>query len=524
MKRRTLIAGIGAMTLPLPAIAQPDKTRVLTYVPRTNLASLDPLAGQAQVSVTHGYAVFDTLYGLDASYHPHPQMAEGHTVSDDGLTWLIRLRPGLVFHDGQPVLARDCIASVVRWSKRDGFGVTLAAFVDAWESADDRTIRVRLKRPFPLLPSALGKCVTVPAFIMPERLARTDPFKQVTEVVGSGPYRFLPDEYDSGSRAAYARFEQYVPRDEPADMTAGGKRAYFDRLAWKMIPDASTVAVALQTGEVDWWELVQPDLVPLLAKNTGIKVDTFDPFGLPVFMRFNSLVPPFDNARLRKVVLSAVDQSRFMPAIGGDFPGAWRTCYSMFMCGLPQVNEIGASLMAGPKDYDRLRQEVHAAGYNGERVVIINPSDYALLAPVGEIMADTLKRIGMTVDLQQMDFATEMQRRASREPVEKGGWSIFAAFGAPAINPAENFYIHGRGAAGWFGWFSNPEIETLRDRWLVSPTEAEQTAVVDQIQRIAFEQAPSIPLGIIATRTAYQRGLTGYQPCSSSLMWNIRRA
>jgi peptide/nickel transport system substrate-binding protein len=265
MRRRTLIKAAATTLLPLPAIAQSNAT-TLRYVPQANLTVLDPVWTTAAVSGEHGYYVFDTLYAIDSKVQPRPQMAAGHSVSDDGRTWLIRLRDGLLFHDGTPVRAADCTASLARWIARDPYGQLLARFLDAWEAPDDRTIRVRLKQPFPRLLDALAKPVT-PAFIMPERLAKTDPNTPVTEMTGSGPYRFLKDEFVSGHQVGYAKFDRYVPRDEPADWLAGGKRASFERAFWKIIPDPATAAAALRAGEVDWWEWALPDLIPMLAKD-----------------------------------------------------------------------------------------------------------------------------------------------------------------------------------------------------------------------------------------------------------------
>ena len=266
MERRTLLKGAaaaaGGATLASPAVAQPARAAALRFVPQANLTALDPVWTSAIVTQMHGYHVYDTLYAVDGQLRPRPQMAEGHTVSDDGRVWRIRLREGLRFHDGEPVRAQDCAASLARWSKRDPFGQLLAASVDSWRAADDRTLEVRLTRPFPLLLDALAKPDANVPFVMPERLAATDANAQVGEVVGSGPYRFLPEEFVSGSRVAYARFDGYAPRQEPPDWASGGKVAHFPRVEWHILPDPATAAAALQSGEVDWLEQPLPTSSP----------------------------------------------------------------------------------------------------------------------------------------------------------------------------------------------------------------------------------------------------------------------
>jgi peptide/nickel transport system substrate-binding protein len=453
-------------------------------------------------------------------------MAEGHTVSDDGLTWNIRLREGLRWHDGEPVRAQDCAPSLARWSRRDTFGQSLGAVVDAWEAADDRTIRVKLKSRFPLLLEALAKPAAVVPFMMPERLARTDPFQQVTEMVGSGPYRFLRDEYVSGSRVAYAKFDGYVPRQEAASRTAGGKVAHFDRVEWTIMPDSATASAALQAGEIDWWEQINADLAPRLRRTRGVEVAVLNTLGYIGVARFNHLHAPFNNPAIRRALLGAITQEDFLRGVTGNDPSAFKQCLSMWPCGTPYESTTANTAMQGARDLDAVRAAIRAAGYNGEKVVIINPTDFPTIGPFGQIMADLLKRLGMNVDLVETDWGSVVQRRASKEPPERGGWSIFHTWwpGVSIINPAVNATLRGQGDRGWFGWYDNPRVEAAASQWLLAETEAEQKRLADVIQRESFEQVPILPLGQFFISTAYRSGLSGFVPGSGAYPWNVRRA
>jgi len=525
MRRRDVLAtGLAAMAA--PAYAQPARARTLRFVPQANLTSLDPIWTTAAVTENHGWTVFDTLYGMTDDLQVRPQMAEGHTVENNGLTWLIRLREGLRFHDGTPVRAQDCAASLARWARRDTFGQSLGAVVDAWEAADDRTVRIRLKSRFPLLREALGKPAAVVPFIMPERIARTDPFQQITEIVGSGPYRFLADEYVSGSRVAYAKFEGYAPRQEPASRTAGGKVAHMDRVEWTIIPDSATAAAALQAGEIDWWEQINADLAPRLRRARGVEVAVLNTLGYIGVARFNFLHPPFNNPAIRRALLGAINQDDYLRGVTGNDPSAFRQCLSMWPCGTSYESATANDLLRAPRDLDRVRAEIRTAGYNGEKVVIINPTDFPTIGPFGQITADVLRRVGMNVDLVETDWGSVVQRRASRETPERGGWSIFHTWwpGVSIINPAVNATLRGQGNSGWFGWYENPRVEQAAAQWLVAETEAEQKRLADAIQRESFEQVPILPLGQFFISTAYRSGLTGFVPASAALPWNIRRA
>jgi peptide/nickel transport system substrate-binding protein len=529
MHRRSLLKGGAALAVApvaAPAIAQPARAATLRFVPQANLTALDPIWTSAIVTQMHGYHVYDTLYAVDGQLRPQPQMAEGHEVSPDGRTWRIRLRQGLKFHDGEPVRAADCAASLARWARRDPFGQILATQVDEWRAADDRTLEVRLKRPFPLLLEALAKPDANVPFIMPERLARTDANTQISEVVGSGPFRFVRGEFVSGSRVVYERNADYVPRQEPADWASGGKVAHFPRVEWHILPDPATAAAALQSGEVDWLDQPLSDLVPTLQRNRNIQIDVLNPPGLMSIMRLNHLQPPFNDLKVRQAVALAVDQSDYMRSTLGDDRSTWRECRSLFPCGTPYGVEDLSELNAGPRSLDRARAALQASGYRGEKVVIINPTDFPLIGPHGQVTADRLRRIGMNVELAETDWGTVVQRRVRTEPVDRGGWSIFHTYGSSLayLNPAVSSLVKGPGASGWFGWYDSPRMGELIQAWFDAPDAQQQATLANQINKLAQDDVATIPLGQFTIRSAWRRSLTGHLKGSMPYPWGVRPA
>ncbi len=513
-------AALGAKS----ALAQRRDPRELRFITAVGLTVLDPIWTASLVTLNHAYGVYDALYGIAQDLSPRPQMVAGHTVSSDELTWEFKLRDGLLFHDGEPVRARDAVASMKRWWRRDSFGQLVAAVTDSLEPTDDKTFRLKLKKPFPHLLVALSRVGALTCFVMPERHALTDPYQQVKEMIGSGPYRFLADEFNAGSRAVYARFDKYVPRAEPAARTSGGKVAHFDRITWYTMPDSATAANAMQAGEMDWWEYTPTDLQPLMEKSKGITVQPKDPYNWYGIARFNHLQPPFNNPKLRRAVLAAVNQEDYMRAGFGDDERTWRTCRAMMACGVPGVTEFGkAEMPALP--VEAARKLVAESGYKGERAVVLAPMDYPQLGAFGHVTADLLKRIGMNVDFQPMDWGTMIARQANRDTVEKGGWSMFHTSGSmpSMLNPALNMYIRGQGAKGWTGWYENEQIEALNQEWLASPTTANQTTLFDKMQRILFDDPPFLPLGQYGVFTVRRNDITGILDGSASYPWNVRR-
>jgi peptide/nickel transport system substrate-binding protein len=509
-----------------PHISRAAASKVLRFIPQADLAVLDPVWTTAYVTRNHGLMVFDTLFGVDAAFQPQPQMVGGVETSADGKQWTLTLRDGLTFHDGSPVLARDCVASVQRWGKRDSFGQALMAVTDELSAPTDRTIVFKLKQPFPLLPSALGKISTNFCPIMPERLAKTDPFTQVTEMVGSGPYRFKADERVPGAKLVYERFAEYVPRPSGTpDWLTGPKVANFDRVEWSVIPDATTALGALQSGEADWWEQPTFDLLPLLRKDAKIKLEVLDPSGSPSMMRFNHLFPPFDNPAVRRAILGAVIQADFMTAVAGTDPEGWRDRVGYFPPGSPLASDVGMAVLEGPRDYDKVKRDLAAAGYKNEKVVVMVASDFPVLNAMGMVGADTLQKAGMNVDLQTTDWGSIVQRRASKKPPADGGWNVFfTSFnGIDQFTPAGHLGLRGNGGNGWFGWASDPKLEELRAAWFAAPDTAAQKEIGRQIQAEAFDSVPYIPIGQYFQPTAY-RGSLEWMVKGCPIFWGVRKA
>jgi len=527
MRRRTfLAASAAALATPLgaPSIGRAAGARVLKFIPQSDVTILDPIWTTAYVTRNHGFMLFDTLYGVDASFAAQPQMVAGHTTENDGKLWKLTLREGLKFHDGQPVLARDCVASIKRWGARDPFGQTLLAFTDELSAGDDKTIVFRLKQPFPLLPDALGKPGSNFCAIMPERLANTDPFKAITEMVGSGPFTFKADERVVGSRAVYERNAAYVPRaGGTPDWTAGPKIVNFDRVEWHVIPDYSTAAGAMQSGEMDWWENPTIDLLPVL-RSAKVTVVTTDPTGLIGCMRLNELWPPFDNPAIRRALLKAVSQQDYMIAVSGTNPANWHVPTGIFCPGTPMASDVGLDVFTGPRDDAAVQQEIVAAGYKGEKVVVLAPTDLPILKATADVGADVLRKAGFNVDYQAMDWGTVVQRRAKRDPIDKGGWNVFCTGfnSSDLLNPAGHLALRANGAKAWFGWPDDPKLEALRDAWFAAPDVPTQQRICADMQREALFNVNYAPLGSYLQATAYRAELHGVLD-GFAMFWNVQR-
>ncbi|WP_458097661.1 ABC transporter substrate-binding protein [Roseomonas sp. WA12] len=528
MRRRDaltgLVAAAAAPALPGPALSQGAAARTLRVVPQANLTSLDPIWTTAVVTRNHGYLVYDQVCTVDAAGTPQPQMAEGWIVGDDGHSWTFTLRPGLRFHDSEAVRAQDCVASIRRWMVRDTFGQALALQVDELSVLDDRRFRFRLKKPFPFLALAMGKSQS-PCFIMPERLAATDPFQQVRDATGSGPFRFVANEWNPGQTAVWQKFDGYQPRQEAPDGLAGGRVPRIDRIEWTVISDPSTAASAMVNGEQDYWEYPLHDLLPVLRRSRDLVVEQRLLEGTYGVLRFNHLHPPFNNLAVRRAVAMAVDQRDYLRAVAGDDPKGWGACEGVFTCGSTLASEEGSAILK-TRSLERARAALRESGYAGDKVVLIAPSDYPQINALSLVTADLMQRIGLNVEVVSADWGTVVQRRASREPVERGGWSVVhtTSSGSDLSVPTIHLFLRANGPNAWFGWPQDDRIEALRAQWLEAGDEAESKRIGAVLNARAMEVLPYVPLGFYWQPSVWRRNVTGVFRAPATVFWNIGKS
>jgi peptide/nickel transport system substrate-binding protein len=525
LSRTAVAAAVLAFAL-APTTGQGQSApKTLRFIPQADLRSIDPIWTTAYVTRNFGYLVFDTLFSLDKDFKPQPQMVDRWTASDDKLAYRFILRDGLKWHDGQPVHAADCVASLDRWGKRDTLGQKLMEAVAEIKAVDNKTFTISLKSAFPLILDALGKPSSNVPFMMPERLAKTDPYQQIPEAIGSGPFKFVKEEWVPGNKAVFVKNTDYVPREEAPSFASGGKVAKVDRVEWLYIPDTTTAAAALNAGEADWYEQPPADLVPIFAANKDITVTTVDPLGNHGVLRFNHIQPPFNNPKLREAVLNLVDQKDYMGAAAGD-PKYWKTCAALFGCGTPfETNAGGDALLKGPNPA-KAKQLIQEAGYKGEKIVLMSATDQPIVHGQALVTLDALRGAGLNVEFQANDWGTLITRRTSKEPIEKGGWSIFHTwFSAPDFfSPAVNIQIRGSGEKAWFGWPTDTKIEALIDDWFKAPDLEAQKKLAAEIQVEAYtNEIPYVPTGQFVAPTAYRKNLDGIIIAPVVFLWNVEK-
>jgi peptide/nickel transport system substrate-binding protein len=489
----------------------------------SDLRVIDPLFTTAYITRDHGYMIYDTLLATDSNFKVQPQMADWK-VSDDKLTYTFTLRDGLKWHDGAPVTAEDCVASLKRWGRMDNMGQKLMDFTASIEAPNAKTIVLKLKEPYGLVLESIAKPSSYVPFMMPKRLAETPAGQQIQEQIGSGPFKFVKAEFQPGVKAVYEKNTDYVPRKEPPSWTAGGKVVKVDRVEWITMPDAQTAVNALQSGDLDFIEDPPWDLLPVLEANPDIKIDTLNKFGFQTLGRMNFLLPPFDNPKVRHAALLAMNQKDVLDAVVGNSK-YFQPCAAFFVCGTPLATDAGAGNLAKGGSMEEAKKALAESGYDGTPVVIMAPGDVASIKAQPIVAAQLLRRAGFKVDLQATDWQTVVSRRASQKPVSEGGWNMFFTnwVAADVMNPLVNTSIGGRGKnGGWFGWAEDAKIEKLKDQYARSSSPDEQKKIATEIQQEAYAQVIYIPLGQFTIPSAWRKSITGVlDGPATPIFWNI---
>src|ERR1700736_6123908 len=491
-KRPTIASSIALSVLALSAALTSQAMaagKTITAVMHSDLRVIDPGFTTAYITRDHGYMVYDTLLATDSNFKIQPQMADWK-VSDDKLTYTFTLRDGLKWHDGAPVTAEDCVASLKRWGRSDNMGQKLMDFTASIEATDAKTITLKLKEPYGLVLDSIGKPSSYVPFMMPKRMAETPAGQQMKEQIGSGPFKFVQAEFQPGVKSVYEKNTDYVPRKEPPSWTSGGKVVKVDRVEWITMADAQTAMNALQSGDIDFMENPSFDILPVLAANKDLKVETLNKLGFQTLGRMNFLYPPFDNVKVRRAAFLAINQKDVLDALVGN-PEYYKICGAFFVCGTPLATEEGSESLVKGNGMAEAKKLLAESGYDGTPVVLLAPGDVVTLKAQPIVAAQLLRGAGFKVDVQATDWQTVVSRRASQKPPNEGGWNMFFtnATGADAVNPVSNSFVSGKGKnGGWFGWPDDPRMEALRDAFVRAPSPGEQKKIAADIQSEVYDQ------------------------------------
>ncbi len=470
------------VTTPTPAPVSDDPIfgGTLKVTSQSSIANLDPLYVAAFVTVHIASHNYESLFGLDETLNPQLQMAEKWNVSSDGLTYTMNLRDGLTFHNGKQVTTDDVLASFNRWlpSQRGKLWSRFASEVPATK-IDDSTFEFNFDQTFGLVLPVLAR----PAGgvqIWPAPQASKPWNEPMDGWIGTGPYKF--EDWEQGNRMIFTRFDSYNSRSEPGSFFAGGKKAYLDRIEWLEIPDEETKIAGIETGEWDIVDYAGLDFFQRLDSNPDIGVMISTP-GNQSSITMQSNVFPTDNKLVRQAIGAAINAEDHMASLGD--PALWMLCPAVFFCGTPLESDVSAEFY-NENNPERAKELLAQAGYNGEPIVIMNPTDYPQLTPLGFVLKPQLEKAGFNVEMPTMDWASIVGKLREKD------WNMFTNFcaswfcGDPLLHfiVSEGHYMGG-----------NPDLVQLQLDFAMEQDAGKQMEIVEEIQRVWYDNQHFVILG-----------------------------
>lgn len=526
MRKSSLLRTIGlTASLLLASVSTAHAQKTLKAVMDAELQVLDPIATTSYVTRTFAYLVYDTLIAMDSKGDYKPQMLESFSASADRMTYTFKLRDGLEWSDGAPVTAEDCVASIKRWAARDGLGKMMMAATASISVVDSKTFTLKLAKPFGFVIEALGKPSSNVPVMMPARIAaNADPAKPVAEVIGSGPFVFKKEQWVPGSRAVFEKNPRYKPRSEPADGLAGGKNVYIDRLEMVSLPDSASKIAALQAGEIHYLQYTPFDFINVLKRNSNIVLDGGT--GLANFMgamRPNHLQPPFNNVKVRQALQALMVQKDFQSAIGLPADMLLPECLSVFMCNSTYSSTAGTENLKNP-GVEKAKRLLKEAGYKGEKVVVLHSTDVPTIHLSATVIEELMKQAGFNVEVAASDWSTVAQRRWSKEPTDKGGWSLLPLIwaGHDLGSPLTHYGVAYNCTDGYAGWSCDEETKKLLEQFTVETDLAKRKALADGLQKRVHEDVSVVLWGQYVSPSAYSKSLSGLLSTGIPLFWNVK--
>lgn len=460
--------------------------------------TLDEHQTTAEITAVIGYCMYEGLFTYDPDYQPIPELAESHTISDDGLVHTLVLRQGVPFHNGEVMTADDVIASVNRWGEISGVGKRLMEATEELAKVDDHTIEFRLTKPYGTLAIALAHntqaCVIYPKSVID---AGKD-LEPLTEFVGTGPYSLVewrPDAY-----IRFERFEDYAALEGEPNGYGGHKYAYADMIEFIPVPDEAARVAGLQAGDYELVMDVGNDQYEVLNGAPGIIAEILEPTNWDVFF-LNWQSPLMGDLAIRQAVQAALD-SEPMLLSGRGSQEFIRLDPGLMMVGSPWYTDAGSEFY-NINDPELARSKLEEAGYDGTPVRFMTTQEYSYMYGESVVAAQQLEAAGFTVDLQVIDWATLLERRAKPEE-----WDIFSTGHGFVPDPSQVSYVGQMNV--YPGWWDDEEALAAAAELLSEPDFESRYPIWETIQEMHYTQIPAIKIGDSSTTNFRSERVRGW--------------
>ncbi|MBI4011195.1 MAG: ABC transporter substrate-binding protein [Candidatus Rokubacteria bacterium] len=499
MRRTPLVLTLLAVALAAAPAAEAQKKGGVVRI--GNLGeppTLDAHWTTATLSEVLTNHLYEGLYALDEGYRPIPMLAEGMpAVSPDGLTYTIRLRRGIKFHNGKEMTSDDVVASLKRWGQQSQYGRALFAVVTDVRGVDPYTVEMRLKQKSAAVLVALAAPNNFGAIYPKEIAEKFKPQEKVTEFVGTGPFKLAewkPDQY-----IRMVRFDDYKSRSEPASGYGGGKTVSVDEIRWIPVPDVATRVAQIETGELDFADDLNIDAYDRLVRSANARPLVAKPYYWLVAV-LNKKEGLMTNQKLRQAWQAAIDIEPIMKAVAGGRPEFYR-----MDAGLAFVENAAWHVKAegwgwNERNREKAKRLLKEAGYKGEPIRFVTTQEYKWMYDFALVSKQQLEDVGFNIDLQVVDWATLVKRRNNPKEYEAfttGTGNIFEPTAFTILS------------CTWPGWTCDEEIQRLNAELTRETDYKKRYALWTEMHKVFYERVPSIRYGDLHGLRAASKKLKG---------------
>jgi peptide/nickel transport system substrate-binding protein len=499
--RKVLIAVIAVLLVAGGAALAADAPRKGGVIRVGNLGeppALDAHWTTASITETLTNHIYEGLYSLDSGKKPIPMLAEGVTISKDGLVYTFKLRQGVKFHNGKEMTSEDVVASLARWGKQSVYGKALFAQVAEFKTLDKYAVEMRLKEKSAIVLISLAVPNNFGAIYPKEIADKFPPEQKVTEYIGTGPFKLAewkPDQY-----IRMVRFDEYKSRNEKPNGYGGGKTAYVDEIRWVPVPEVATRVAQVETGELDFADDLIVDAYDRLKKNPNARAIVSKPYYWLVAV-MNKKEGLMTNQKLRQAWQAAIDIEPIMKNVAGGKAEFYRMDSSLAPVEVTAWHTKLAGLPWNEHNKDKAKRLLQEAGYKKEPIRFMTTQEYKWMYDFALLTKQQLEDVGFNIDLQVVDWATLVKRR--NNPKE---YDVFTTGMGASYDPTHHIYL----TAGWPGWTTDEDILKLQADLARETDPKKRMALWEQQTRQFYEKVPVIRYGDLFGLRAARNTVKGF--------------
>ncbi|MCH6265403.1 ABC transporter substrate-binding protein [Neobacillus citreus] len=468
--------------------------------------TLDPQISTTTATKEIARHIFETLLVLNPDYEVQPMLAESYKVSEDGLTYTFKLRQGIKFHNGKEMTAEDVVASMNRWLTKSTRAAN-AIGKGQFEEVDKYTVQLKIEKPTIGVLDVIASTNQFAA-IMPKEIIDNAPKDGITDIVGTGPFKFVewkPDQY-----IKVAKYDDYKPVDAPSNGLAGKKEALVDNIIFEVVSDSSTRLGGITTGQYQIAYQIPSDNYEQISSSPDTK-PILNLYGGLTFV-FNKKQGPFTDEKLRQAVNTGINNEDVLIGAYGN-----KKFYRLDN-GLMYKDQKKWYTDAGKQYYNqndkvKAKQLVSESGYKGEEVRILTTRDYEYNYNSAVVMKEELEKIGIKVKLDVVDWATLTSKRN-----DPAAWDAFITGFSPVSLPTQTLPLD----PNYPGWPADEKLQQFTEQIRTAASDKDAYAKWEEMQEYAWkEYVPYVKIGDYYTFHVYRNEeIKGNTYFEGMILWN----